>query len=163
LRALPRELRLLNAAYSAVVSDETPSVATLRDIAQIALHPELDGARVRDLALAWGGGAVLAAAVTEAWDALRIGDITSLSAWAQGYRPRPDETRTLALYRRERASETARALATLRVLPGLGTKLRYGWSLAFADPGFTGASTAGPVGRLVRGARDLRRTRRAGT
>lgn len=161
LRALPRELRLLNAAYSGVVSDVTPSLATLRDIAQLALHPRLDGDRVRDLALRWGGGAVLATAVAETWRALRIGDMTGLSAWAQAYRPRPDELRTLALYRGSRSSETARALATLKILPGWRDRMRFGMTLAFADDAFAQASNSGKVGRVVRGVRQLRRAKNA--
>lgn len=163
LRALPREMRLLNAAYSAVVSDVTPSLVTFRDIAQLALHPQLDGLRVRELALAWGGGAVLATAISETWRALRVGDITGLSAWAQGYRPSPGELRTLALYRESRASETARALATLKVLPRWRDRMQFGLKLAFADDAYAQASSAGRVGRVVRGVRQLRRTRGVGS
>lgn len=159
LKALPRELRLLNAAYSAAVGDTVASVATLRDLAQLALHPDLDTGQVRELATSWGGGAVLAAAVRATWEALRIGDITGLSAWAAAYRPKPDELRILALYQGSRASETTRALATLTLLPGYWTRLRYGASLAFARSGYTRASTAGPLGRLVRGFRQLRTTK----
>lgn len=159
LEALPRELRLLNAAFSGAVSDTVPALATLRDIVQIALHPALDSGAVRDLAQGWRSQAVLAFAVNAAWDQLQVGDVTALSSWAERYRPTADEHRELALYQHERASETARSLATARMLPSLGTRAGYLWGLARPDAEFTRATTRGAMQRLAHGLSDLRKRR----
>ncbi len=159
--ALDRELRLLNACYSAAVADTEPALATLRDIAQLALHDDLDSTRVTELAYRWGGRAVLASAVRSTWTRLRIGDVTALSAWAERYRPSEVEVRELALYQQVRASETARALATAAMLPTLGSRAAYLWSLARPDAAFSRASRRTPWQRATRAARDLRRARRS--
>ena len=161
LAALPRELRLLNAAYSAAVADTTPAPATLRDIAQIALHPDLDTPAVKELAARWGGRAVLASAVKATWHQLRLADVTALSSWAETYRPSELERRELALYQEVRAGETARALATARMLPSFTTRMRFLWSLAAADAGFAEHARHRGIGRLLHATRDLRRAARS--
>jgi hypothetical protein len=160
VQALAREMRLLNAAYSAAVADTVPAPATLRDIAQIALHPDLDTTAVKDMASRWGGRAVLASAVSSAWRQLRIADVTALSAWAETYRPTESERRELALYQNVRAGETARALATARMLPSTATRIRFLWSLAAADADFAASARHRGLTRLLHAARDLRRTGR---
>jgi hypothetical protein len=161
VEALPHEVRLLNAAYSGAVSDTDPRLSTLRDIAQLALHPRLDTRLVRELATRWRGQAVLAFAVHAAWRTLLIGDVTALSSWAERYRPSADEARELALYQQHRASETARALATARMLPSLSARASYLWALAHPDAEFTRATPRGALRRLTHGLADLRRTRRS--
>jgi hypothetical protein len=160
VHALAREMRLLNAAYSAAVADTVPAPATLRDIAQIALHPDLDTAAVKDLASRWGGRAVLASAVSSAWRQLRIADVTALSAWAETYRPTDSERREIALYQTVRSSETARALATARMLPSTAMRIRFLWSLAAADADFAANARHRGLARLLHAARDLRRAGR---
>jgi hypothetical protein len=103
--ALPRELRMLNAAYCAVRAN--PSHATLRDIAQLALHPELDAAQVMDLATSWRCRAVLAAALESTWRELRLADVTVLSAWAETFRPTDADRREIELYRQVAGAEAA--------------------------------------------------------
>jgi hypothetical protein len=160
LEALPRELRLLNAAYSAMLGDKSPPLPTLRDIAEMALHPALDTSYLLDVAHTWEGEAVVAAAVAATWDRLRIGDVTALSTWATHYRPTLAETRTLALYHAEGVTETARALATARAIPNLLTRWKYLWGLARANPQFASRSTRKPLRRLTHAVARLRRIRR---
>jgi hypothetical protein len=158
--ALSRELRLLNAAFSAAVGDTVASWPTLRDIAQLATHPDLDVGRVRDLAHRSGATAVLASAVTTAWAGLRIADVTALSAWAERYQPTERERRELALYQEHRASETARALASLRVLPSMLERVRFLWALGRPHSGLSAVSGRRPVQRLRNAAAELRAARR---
>jgi hypothetical protein len=96
---LPRELRLLNAAQCGVRLDPSIAHATLRDIAQIALHPGLDATHVRDVAARWCCRAALAEAVKMTWRELRLADVTALSAWAESYRPTEPDLRDLELCR----------------------------------------------------------------
>lgn len=154
--ALAREHRLLSAAFSASVGDTEPSCATLRDVAQLVLDSRLDPALVRDTATRSGAGAVLAQAVATTWRVLRIADVTALSAWADRYRPTEVEHRELALYQHHRVTETARAMATLRMLPGVTERARFLWVVAGPSSGFRSTSTRGARERMVRAVSDLR-------
>ncbi len=157
--ALSRELRLLNAAFSAAVGDTVASWPTLRDIAQMATHPDLDTSSVRDLAQRSGATAVLASAVTMTWARLRIADVTALSAWAERYQPTERERRELALYQDHRASETARALASLRVLPSTLERARFLWALGRPNAALAGVSGRSPAQRLRNAVLELRSAR----
>ncbi len=158
---LSREDRLLTAAFSASVSDVQPGWVTLRDIAQLTLDPRLDAGLARDTATRSGAAAVLAAAVSSAWRELRIADVTALSAWADRYRPTDTERRELALYQHRRSSETARAMATLRVLPGITERARFLWTVGGPSSGFRSLSTRSTRQRLTRAVADLRSARKA--
>jgi hypothetical protein len=157
--ALPRELRLLNAAYAAVLGDRHPPLPTLRDIAELALHPDLDTARVLDLAARWRGEAVLATAVVAAWAQLRVADVTALSTWAERYRPSVVDQRALALYHAAGVTETTRALATAWAMPHLGTRVAYLWGLARADSRFAAPSQRGSLRRITHAVGRLRQLR----
>jgi hypothetical protein len=157
--ALPRELRLLNAAYAAVLGDKAPPLPTLRDIAELALHPQLDTARLLEVAGRWRGEAVLAAAVTAAWRELRVADLTALSTWAERHRPSVADQRTLALYHADDVTETTRALATAWAMPRVGTRLAYLWGLARADPRFAAPSQRGALRRVTHAVSRLRKLR----
>jgi hypothetical protein len=154
--ALPRELRLLNAAYAAILGDKSPPLPTLRDLAALALHPRLDTARLLELAARWRGETVLAAAVSVAWDRLRVADVTALSTWAERYRPSVADQRALALYHADDVTETTRALATMRAMSSLGDRMAYLWGLARADAQFSAASRRGPVRRVTHAVGRLR-------
>lgn len=158
---LSREDRLLTAAFSASVGDVEPAWVTLRDVAQLALDPRLDDGMARDTATRSGAAAVLAAAVSGAWRELRIADVTALSAWADRYRPTDTERRELALYQHHRATETARALATLRVLSGITERARFLWTVGRPSSGFRSVSTRSNRQRLTRAVADLRSARKA--
>ena len=160
LEALPRDMRLLNAAYGAVLGDRTPPAPTLRDVALLALHPDLETQRLLDLAARWEGEAVLAAAVVAAWDRLRIGDVTALSTWAAQYRPSTRETRSLALYHTDDVTETVRVLATAQAMPNLLARGAYLWGLARANPQFAARSRRRPLARVTHALSRLRQIRR---
>lgn len=116
LLALPAEERFLHACYHAVLSEGSPRLVPLRDLAQLLLTRTLDVDRVHELARASRGAGVVARAVRHAWHAFDIADVLALSAWAQTYRSNERETADLALY--DRGSQHAGGtMASVRALP----------------------------------------------
>ncbi|HEX5945694.1 MAG TPA: hypothetical protein VFY82_05425, partial [Acidimicrobiales bacterium] len=95
---LTLEQQLLVAAVE-VTAHPVPSLALVRDVAQIALCADLDSTAVRRLAEATGVATALAAAVAAAWDRFDLADKTELSVWAlrrSGSRHRPTSRRSAA-------------------------------------------------------------------
>ncbi len=123
LPALGREERLLHACYNAAIGERPPRPLALRDIAQMILVEGVDEDCVRALAGQWGGQAVLAAAVEEAWDELALADQTPLTAWARRYDPTDREQRWLRASRADAYAPKARA--TLEALPGWRDKAAF--------------------------------------
>jgi hypothetical protein len=117
-----REEQLLVACYNAALGDRVPRVMTLRDIAQMVLHPDLDHGRVLTLADAWGAQAVVARAIGLSWDALRLTSTTPLSDWSATYRPSRSDQRAVASYTTSR-SATAQTLSALGTVPGVRNKV----------------------------------------
>jgi hypothetical protein len=100
LTALDSEHRLLDACCRAVTAGSHPPPLVIeRDIAEMVLFGGWKHGRLMKLASAWRAQAVLAQAVRSAWQHLAIADVTTLSVWAQGYRPpgRQQRPRRLAV------------------------------------------------------------------
>lgn len=80
-------------ACADVAASPAPTLALLRDIAQIALSPALDGGWVRRLAESNKLAPALAQGVARAWSTFDLADKTELSVWALrmggGRRDRP--------------------------------------------------------------------------
>lgn len=155
LAALGDEERFLNACYSAAISDATPRLLTQRDLAQMLIFGRVNRRRVRELAAQWHGEAVVARAVRDAWEALRIADVTALSSWAMRYRPAAHERRDVALYTTPGVSYTAQSLASVSAIPGWLPKARFVLALGAARREFSAPSRRGFTGRLWKGAQDL--------
>lgn len=162
LHALSPTGRLLSACYSAEIGDSTPPLWAQRDIVQLALDPRVNGREVRRVAARWGGEAIVAAAVAQAWRRLRIGDITALSAWALRYHPTHEQEAELAFYRRSGLSETARSLAAVRAIPRQRDRAYFLLALAFPSKEYLARTKhdGGLPRRVVRGLGELRRTAR---
>jgi hypothetical protein len=60
----------------------SPSLALIRDVAQISLCADLDGTAARRLAEAAGVATALAEGIAAAWDRFDLADKTELSVWA---------------------------------------------------------------------------------
>jgi hypothetical protein len=84
--ALDRELRFLQACYNSAFATLRPRLVPLRDVAQLALRPDLDTERVQRLCERWHGQAVVASALAMAWRTFDLADATHLSTWALRYR-----------------------------------------------------------------------------
>lgn len=137
---LTLEQQLLVAAVE-VTAHPVPSLALVRDVAQIALCADLDSTAVRRLAEATGVATALAGAVAVAWDRFDLADKTELSVWAlrrSGSRHRPTSRRSTA--------PLARAGLAQRVL-GRRQSTPAGTSGA-PTLSTTTASPSGPVGSV---------------
>lgn len=128
MTALGREERLLHAAYNVAVGERPPRTLALRDVAQLVLVDEADPDRTIALAREWGGQAVLADAVDEAWRRLRLRDRTPLTSWAASYRPATVEQRRLAASRAR--SYAPKARTSLPLIPGVRDKAAFVAALA---------------------------------
>jgi len=156
---LGMEERVLAACYNAALGDPEPCMMTLRDIAQMLLHPALQEGRVRELAQAWRAEAVLARAICLSWDALGLVSSTELSEWGMHYRPSHAEERAVASYTTAR-SATAQTLSALGAVHGLRDKAALIGSVVVPNRGYL--ERHGPDPRRYvhwwrRGARSMRK------
>ncbi|MGH8883781.1 MAG: nucleotidyltransferase family protein [Egibacteraceae bacterium] len=136
LKALGAEEQFLNICYHAALGDVPPQLGALRDIAQVLLGSTLDLERVRRLAAAWRGTAVLARAVTLTWETLALAADHPLATWARNFVPERADQRLLACYLSTNRSNSAKYLASIRVIPGLAAKLTYLRALLLPDRTF---------------------------
>lgn len=155
LPALDAECRFLHACYHAALGDDPPRLMSLRDVAEIMLHTEMDDTRVLDLAQAWRGQSVVARAVRLAWETFGLADVTRLSAWAAGFRPTQEEERLLSTYVGDNSSHTAKSLASLRVIPGWRNKAAFVWASLFPSRDFVNTRGPGRVSWVRRGLRTV--------
>jgi hypothetical protein len=89
LLALPPEEQLVCAAIEAVNDRGDRRLALLRDVAELTLSADLDGARVRRLAETWEITDLVVTALRETWQAFDLADKTVLSVWSERYDLRP--------------------------------------------------------------------------
>lgn len=151
LSALEPELRLLHAAYHAVLGDHPPRLVPLRDIAQLALRPAVTTSRVLALVAAWGGEPVLARAVGLAWRTLRLADLIVLSTWAEGRRTTAREERELSWYVGDNASFAGKSYAAVRAIPRTADRLAYLRALLLPQRSYLDGRHAGRLARLRHG------------
>ena len=131
LLALSREPRFLHACFHAVLGSPsaTPRLASLRDVAQMLLHPALDSERVKAVCAAWQAQAVVSAAIRATWETLELADILPLTVWASGYEPDRHAQANLRLYE-PGVPFAAQAAAGVSVIRGLRPKAAYVRALA---------------------------------
>ncbi|MDP8927221.1 MAG: nucleotidyltransferase family protein [Actinomycetota bacterium] len=125
LRGLGLEELLLQACYSAALTDVPRRLVALRDVAELCLGGGIDPGRVERLAAQWSALAVLSRGITLAWKTFRIADAVPLSVRASRYLPTRREQRQLGLYGRPTRRRFPAALASLRVISGLSGKLAF--------------------------------------
>lgn len=65
-----------------------------RDLAELALSKQTDGARVQRIAESWGVANVVTRALVQTWDLFRLADRTRLSVWAHRVTDTPATPRT---------------------------------------------------------------------
>jgi hypothetical protein len=146
LLALGREEQFLHACYNAALGDPAPRLVSLRDVVELLLAPDLDTDRALAMADDWGGLPVLARAITVAWERFAMADSVPLTVWAQRYEPDRAEQRALDAYLEGDRRYAAKAVASLRVLPGLAAKAAYLRAVALPRRDFIANRRAG--GRL---------------
>lgn len=146
--ALGPDDRFLHACYHAALGDVPARLVPQRDVAQMLLFGSVDGARVRRLAAAWRGEAVVAHAVAGAWSMLQIADVVALSAWADRFRPAGSDRRELAEATSPAKSYGAQALASVRAIPGSRNRVAYVSALAFPRRSYLDGRHDGFVDRI---------------
>lgn len=151
LLALEADMMFLHACYHAALGDVPPRTVALRDVAQLLLGGGVDEARVLAVAQRWGAECVVARAVAMSWEALRLADITRVSAWAATYTPTPRDERLLATYVGEQTSHTAKSLASLRVIPGVRRKAAFLWASLFPSREFVESRSGSRAAWVRRG------------
>ncbi|MEO7837669.1 MAG: nucleotidyltransferase family protein [Acidimicrobiales bacterium] len=119
------EEQFLAVCYNATVGGRDRPLAALRDVAQLLLDTQLDLGVVERLSREWRGEAVVALAVTRAWEVLAVAEPGPLTPWALRYRP--SRADTVALTRDTAAGATwgLTALGGLSAVPGARARLTY--------------------------------------
>ena len=123
LQTLSPAATFVQVCYNAALGDVPPRLMSLRDVAQVQRHHELPLNDILELSDRWGGTAVVASAVTQAWNTLKL-EPCELSSWAAAYKPSWLDTKLLAASVSEQRSYT-RALAAVAAIKGPAAKLRY--------------------------------------
>jgi hypothetical protein len=125
--------RLLHACYAAALGDWPPRLASLRDVAQLVLREQPNLVDVLMMARRWQCEAVVARAVSTAWDRLRLLDRPPIVEWALRYEPTRRDRMLLGAHEGAGRAFT-RHVAALVVLPGVADRLAYAGAIAFPQP-----------------------------
>ncbi|MFI5047440.1 MAG: nucleotidyltransferase family protein, partial [Acidimicrobiia bacterium] len=156
LEALPMPQRLLHACYAAALGDWPPRVISLRDVAQLVVHERPNLADVLLMARRWQCEAVVARAVTTAWERLRLVDRAPIVDWAQRFAPSRREQVLLAAHEGP-ARAFSRHLAAIAVLPGVRDRVAYATAIALPRPEYLHARGMTARSHVTRAWHGLRR------
>jgi len=155
LEALPMPPRFLHACYAAALGDWPPRLMSLRDVAQIALRERPHLVDVLLMAREWQCQAVVARAVSTAWQELALTDRAPIVDWADQYRPSRRERWLIAAHEGPGRAVT-RHLAALAVLPGVRDRLAYATAVVAPQRAYLEARGFTLAGNLRRAARKVR-------
>jgi hypothetical protein len=152
LPVLDGPARLLHACYSAAVGDWPPRLSSLRDVAQIVTTERPATHEVVELARRSRAEAVVARALTLAWDELGLTDEPTIVDWARRHRPSFLERLLLASHLGPARAYTRHASALL-VLRGVRARAAYLRAIAFPQSDYLAArhlTNRSHVGRIWR-------------
>ena len=133
---LSPELNFLAVCYHAALGDVPPRLVPLRDVAQMLLRTELNADTIADLVRSWRGQAVVARAVTLAWDLLELEEPHPLVAWARAYRPGCVARLDLLPYVSRFRGPALMMLGSVPALPSVRLRLALLRALVAPDRGF---------------------------
>ncbi len=156
LDTLGSDERLLHACYHTALGDVPPRLMPQRDVVQLILCGTTDTDRVLELADRWRGRAVVAHAISTAWESYRVADVVALSAWAQRYRPTAQERREIAILTAAGRSYATQAIGAIRSIKGVGDRARFVSALLFPQRDYLDGRHAGFVERLRYGVHEAR-------
>ncbi|HSI93850.1 MAG TPA: hypothetical protein VK925_10135, partial [Jiangellaceae bacterium] len=148
LDTLGAEERLIHACYHAMLGNSPPRLVPLRDIGQLLLRDDIDPDRVRSLAAAWQGTAVVARAISTACTALGLTEQVALADWAARYTPGTRDRRELDRATSPRYTFTAQAVDAVRAIRKPRDRLAYLLALAFPRRRYVQGRHAGFASRL---------------
>jgi hypothetical protein len=124
LPALGAELRLVHAAYTAMLGDYEPRLVALRDVAQLMARPGLLAEALR-IARGWRGDVVISGAVGLAVERLGICAPEEDSGRLRPLRPTRREARWLGCYRSHGGSNSKTLLGGVLGLESPAERARY--------------------------------------
>lgn len=133
---LPAEHHFLAVCYHAALGDVPPRLVPLRDVAQTLLHTDLDADRIAALARSWRGEAVLARALTLAWEILELEQAHPLVEWARAYRPGLVARLDLLPYVSRWRGPALMMLGSLRALPETRARMALVRAMVFPERAF---------------------------
>ena len=154
LRALGTEQRFLHACYHAAIGNRYQRVMHYRDVAEMLLFGSFDTSRLRALAESWGGGAVLARAVTDTRNELGLSEDLPLLGWAGDRSTSRREQRLLEVYTADTPYATL-AAAGVMALPRWRDRLQYVRLLAMPAAGYTRGHGRSRLGWVLSGVRRM--------
>jgi hypothetical protein len=157
--ALAAEERFLHACFHAVLGDNPPRLASMRDVAQMHLARPLDVDLTLGLCSSWRAEAVVSRAVCLSERLLEVKGAGPLSRWAAGFSPDRVDEKFLAVYSGASASFAAKSFEALRAIPGFRDKAAFLFSLVMPTRGYLEESRQSPIRRLWRGFGQVRRGR----
>ena len=149
LPALGREVRFLHAALHAVLGDSPPRVGSLRDVAQIGTHADLDHEGVIETAARWRVRGVCRGRGRRGVVPVRC-RAGPLSEWAARYRASRFEARAFAAYVGPDRSYARQMTAAVRAVPGVRARAEYVWTMLRPDAGYVGSASGSYRARLRR-------------
>lgn len=149
LRRLDDTTAFVHACVHAAIGALPPLLMPLRDVVQIANTGSPDWDRVRTLAAAWHLGPVIAHALTLVTDVLGATVPAEVTPLLENGWPRR-ERRALLAYTTERQRRGARAVATMKAIPGIRGKVAYVRALGVPDREFLAARQADGRGSYAR-------------
>jgi len=155
LACLDLEAQLIHACFHATLGDAEPRLVPLRDVAQIALHADVDMDRIVDLCSRWQCGIVVQHATRLAWEAFALTTSNEFVRWGARYAPSPFERRALDAYVGPDRSYARQALAGLSAVVGVRAKAAYARALLVPDAPYLRERDRGYLRRLTRGVRLL--------
>lgn len=157
--SLPADLRLLHAAYHAILGGAAPRLAALRDVALLATSGDADVERVLSTAQRWQGTIVVRRALEAVRDAFGL-DLAELRQAL----PQPPDPRwqrhALRNYGANSGRYARQAAASLTAIDGFADRLRYLRALALPQPSYVADRYGGRLARLGRGGRAVLGRRR---
>jgi hypothetical protein len=151
LRRLDDTGLLMHACVHAALGQQAPFAQQLRDVRQVMAAGTIDVPTLEDWADRWHLGPV----VRRAFELDAEGTPAAWPTWLRPLMERRVSERDrglLSAYASERRSRGGTAVATLRAIPGLRSRLAYGRALAFPDREFLRrrGGSGGAKGRLAR-------------
>jgi hypothetical protein len=157
LTALGPEARLLHACFHAGLGDPSPRMNSVRDVAQQLLTGDHDPGRVLELAQRWDSLAVLQRGIRLCRELLDVEVAGPLAEATAAYRPTPRETRAIDSYVGTNRSHSAKVIASLPFIDGLGAKSAFVAGTALPSRQFVEGRQEGRGAWLKKGWRSLRR------
>ena len=132
LDTMPIEETFVHVCLHTALGDWPPRLVPMRDVAEIANGGALDLTRVHEIALSWRVTAPMAWSIDHVWSTFGLPP-HPLEQWARGYVPTRRERQALSLYMSTDRSYSSMALASTRVVPGIGAKFAYMRALAVPE------------------------------